>query len=396
MVAGLQRELETLLDPEVGRVRAWESGEFDRLSEGRPIVLMGAGGLGRRALAGLRRHGVEPLAFADNGRAGTEVDRLRVLSPSDAAAQYGRRAAFVVTIWGANSPHRFAHSKEQLRGLGCDVVCPFPPLFWKHAPVLLPFYLQDLPSHLHERRADVLRAFDIWHDDRSREEYVAQVRFRALADFDGLSHPVSDPQYFVTDLFDWDEHEWLLDAGAYDGDTIAGLTALRGDQFGHVLALEPDPANFARLQSRVAALPERIRGRIECRQVAVSSSPGTLHLDATGSASSSADVTASAGTIPIAADTVDHLAGGARPTFLKFDIEGGELAALEGARQTIVSHAPVVAVCVYHTQSHLWEIPLFLRALRKDYALFLRPHNEEGWDLVCYAVPQHRLGTGRA
>jgi hypothetical protein len=48
-------------------------------------------------------------------------------------------------------------------------------------------------------------------------------------------------------------------------------------------------------------------------------------------------------------------------------------------------------VCVYHLQNHLWKIPLMLREWRDDYAFFLRPHNEEGWDLVCYAVPRERL-----
>jgi hypothetical protein len=55
----------------------------------------------------------------------------------------------------------------------------------------------------------------------------------------------------------------------------------------------------------------------------------------------------------------------------------------------------VIAVCVYHTQDHLWRIPLLLKSWRDDYALFLRPHNEEGWDLVCYAVPRARLSGAR-
>src|SRR5580698_1152326 len=125
-------ELDALLLRDPAAVRSWERREFDRLSDGRPIVLMGAGGLGRRALAGLRRHGVEPLAFADNAARETRLDGVQVLSPTSAAEQFGARAAFVVTIWGANRPHRFAHSRAQLRGLGCDVVCSFPGLFWKH------------------------------------------------------------------------------------------------------------------------------------------------------------------------------------------------------------------------------------------------------------------------
>jgi FkbM family methyltransferase len=386
-----RRELEALLSRDPAAMRASELHEFDRLSGGRDIVLMGAGGLGRRALAGLRRHGVEPLAFADNGKHGTTLDGLPVLSPETAAREFGPRAAFVVTIWGANRPHRFAHSRAQLRALGCDVVCSFPTLFWKYSDTLLPFYLQDLPSRLLDQRADVRRAFDLWEDDASRAEYVAQVRFRMTADFDGLSHPAGHPQYFPDDLFSWSDDEWIVDGGAYDGDTVRMLSTLCGDGFGHLLALEPDPANFMKLQETVAGLSPAARVKVDCRQVALGCERRILHLDATGTAASATSVAPSARTIAVNAETLDSLVEGARPTFIKLDIEGFEVDALRGARTTIQRHAPVLAVCVYHTQDHLWRIPLLLRQWRDDYAFFLRPHNEEGWDLVCYAVPHARL-----
>ncbi len=374
-------------------MRVSERHAFDRLSGGRDIVLMGAGGLGRRTLAGLRRQGVEPLAFADNGtgRQGTMVDGLAVWSPEAAAREFGRRAAFVVTIWGANRPHRFAHSRDQLRALGCDVVCSFPALFWKYSEALLPFYLQDLPSRLLEEGAAVRAAFDLWHDDASCAEYVAQVRFRSSADFDGLSHPVAHPQYAPGDLFAWRDEEWIVDGGAYDGDSVRMWSALHGDRFGHILALEPDPGNFVKLQETVAALAPAARQKVDCRQVALASESGVLHLDATGTAASAATHAPSAGAIAVRAETIDSLLQGAGPTLIKLDIEGFEIDALRGARQTIEQFAPIVAVCVYHRQDHLWTIPLLLREMRDDYALFLRPHNEEGWDLVCYAVPRSRL-----
>ena len=318
-----------------------------------------------------------------------------MLSPEAAAREFGRRAAFVVTIWGANRPHRLAHSREQLRALGCDVACSFPPLFWKYSDALLPFYLQDVPSRLLDERAEVRRAFDLWEDDASRGEYVAQVRFRLNADFDGLSHPVAHPQYFPDDLFTWSDDEWIVDGGAYDGDTVRMVSAVYGDRFGHILALEPDPANFAALQATVAALSPAARAKVDCRQIALGSEGRTLHLDATGTAASTTSLAPSAGTIAVRAETLDSLVEGARPTFIKLDIEGFEMDALEGGRKTIQRHAPVLAVCVYHRQDHLWRIPLQLSALRDDYAFFLRPHNEEGWDLVCYAVPRARL-TGKA
>jgi hypothetical protein len=76
---------------------------------------------------------------------------------------------------------------------------------------------------------------------------------------------------------------------------------------------------------------------------------------------------------------------------IKMDIEGFELEALEGAREVIEKHQPILSICVYHRQNDLWRIPLFIRSLVKDYRLFLRPHDVDGWQLVCYAVPPNRL-----
>ena len=393
MVTSARTELDSLLARHLATQQHAEAREFDRLSGGRPIVLMGAGGLGRRALAGLRQSGVEPLAFVDNGpgRHGTSIDGVRVLSAAAAAREFGRTAAFVVTIWGAHHRHRFAQSREQLRQLGAEIVFPFPPLFWKHAGALLPFYLQDLPSKLLQQREDVRRAFEIWEDGASRAEYVSQVRFRLDADFDGLAHPVEHPQYFPPDLFAWSDREWIVDGGAYDGDTVRALSEIHGNRFEHLLAVEPDPGNFAKLTAVVEALPADVRARVDCRPVALGAEARTLYLDATGTAASATRTDATSGSVAVQAETIDRLVAGERPTFLKLDIEGFEIDALHGARETIRRHAPVLAVCVYHLQDHLWKIPLLLRSWRDDYAFFLRPHNEEGWDLVCYAVPRSRL-----
>jgi hypothetical protein len=143
----------------------------------------------------------------------------------------------------------------------------------------------------------------------------------------------------------------------------------------------------------VAQLPASLRSKIDCRAVALASDPGVLHLDATGTASSATTAEAGEGTIAVRAAPLDDLLAGAVPTFIKLDVEGAEPDALLGARGTIGAHGPVIAVCVYHRQDHLWRIPLMLREWRDDYAFFLRPHNEEGWDLVCYAVPRTRLAA---
>lgn len=386
--------LEALLAESVEDARARESRAFDDASRGRPIVLMGAGGLGRKTLAGLRASGVEPLAFVDNNasRQGTSIDGLQVLSPSDAAQRFGRNAAFCVTIWGANSPHRFAHSREQLAALGCDVVVPFPLLFWKYPEALLPYYLIDLPHRLLEQRDGVRAAWSLWEDDASRAEYLAQLRLRLYADFDGLAHPVAHPQYFPPDLFAWRSDECLVDGGAFDGDTIRAVLALHGGSFGRIIAFEPDPLNCATLEATIAALPPAVRAKVEARQLALGAAQGSLAMSPTGTAASTVGAAADASSITmVPVEALDDVIGTERPTFLKLDVEGAEPEALLGARRTIATCAPVCAICVYHTQDHLWRVPLLMRELCGDAAFFLRPHNEEGFDVICYAVPRERL-----
>jgi hypothetical protein len=80
-----------------------------------------------------------------------------------------------------------------------------------------------------------------------------------------------------------------------------------------------------------------------------------------------------------------------RPTYIKMDIEGGELSALKGARGIIQKEMPILAICLYHRYDDLWRIPLYVQSLVRGYHFFLRPYEIEGWQLVCYAIPTIRL-----
>jgi hypothetical protein len=82
------------------------------------------------------------------------------------------------------------------------------------------------------------------------------------------------------------------------------------------------------------------------------------------------------------------------PTYIKFDVEGFELEALMGAAQVLSRTRPILAVSSYHVQDHLWKVPLLLASLLQErYNFFLCPHGAESWDLVCYAIPEERVGA---
>jgi FkbM family methyltransferase len=386
-----ETELESLLSEPLSAVIDRERSTFDKLTAPltRFIVLFGAGNLGRKTLAGLRQVGIKPLAFADNNSAlwGKTVDDLLVLSPADASQQFGQRASFVITIWRAGADDRMAERIWQLTNLGCARVIAFGPLFWKFPDIFLPHYALDMPHKATLQAEDIRKVFSLWADDASRYEFLAQIRWRILSDFDGLPSPVAHEIYFPTDLVSRRMDETFVDCGAFDGDTIKSFLKMYGTSFERIFAFEPDAASFRKLRAYISTLSEVSKARIMLYPMGVGARGERVLFNAAGNESSSVG----SGTSYIDSIALDEALAGAHPTFIKMDIEGSELEALEGSRGLISRNLPMLAISVYHRQDHLWSIPLALRALSNQYRFFLRPHNLEVWDLVCYGVPENRL-----
>ena len=163
-----------------------------------PIVLFGAGNLGRRTLSLVRAHGRAVAAFIDNDSNlwGGVIDDVPVLSPADASARFADDGLAVVTIWRAEGGHDFSVTREGLMRRGWRRVESFIPLFWGYGADALPYITIDLQTRVLEARDDVIAAAALWSDERSLREYVDQIRWRLTADFGALS-PAEPDQYFA-------------------------------------------------------------------------------------------------------------------------------------------------------------------------------------------------------
>src|SRR6266851_4949964 len=75
-----------------------------------------------------------------------------------------------------------------------------------------------------------------------------------------------------------------------------------------------------------------------------------------------------------------------RVDFIKMDIEGGELAALRGARRTLAAFRPKLAISVYHRVEDFFAIPQFLTELDLGYRLHLEHYSMIQWETVLYAI----------
>ncbi len=191
------------------------------------IVLFGSGPLGRLTLAGLRRAGVEPLAFVDNQERlwGQLVADLPVLSPREAIRHYGQSAVFVVTVFNGSAVHR------QLASLGVERMTHFAWLYWKY-PQAFPNFGGSCRPEAFLRAAGDVTAFDLWADDHSRREFVEQLQWRLTTDSAQLApaSPAAET-YFPSDLLRPSPQEAFVDCGAFDGDSLRAFLQQYGDHF---------------------------------------------------------------------------------------------------------------------------------------------------------------------
>ncbi len=68
------------------------------------------------------------------------------------------------------------------------------------------------------------------------------------------------------------------------------------------------------------------------------------------------------------------------------DVEGAELEALKGAETLIKQNKPDLAICVYHTPNHIWDIPFYLEGLGLGYKFCLRNYTSFISETVLYAA----------
>jgi FkbM family methyltransferase len=170
----------------------------------------------------------------------------------------------------------------------------------------------------------------------------------------------------------------LVDIGAHDGLLTIPLARLPGSR---VLAFEPLPNAFARLQAALHATFGEAPANVECHHLALGDHEGSITLampvlDGVAqeqwastakdyAAHVSARVTVERFTVPMR--SLDDFAL-ADVTAIKLDAEGAEYEILRGARETLLRCRPVLTLEVEerHRQGSTYAVPAYLDALGYD------------------------------
>ncbi|QTH42268.1 FkbM family methyltransferase [Cohnella sp. LGH] len=187
-------------------------------------------------------------------------------------------------------------------------------------------------------------------------------------------------QYFEAPIMIPQPNEVFVDAGCCDCGTSLLFREWCGGNYDKIYAFEPDPECYDKCQS---AINQEQLHNIELLNAGAWSCDDQLNFNSAGDGASSIN---SEGAISINVRSIDGVLKGERATLIKLDIEGAELQALKGARETIVKHRPRLAVCVYHKPEDLLEIQLYLQSLIPDYKFYIRHYSNFWCETVLYAV----------
>lgn len=198
----------------------------------------------------------------------------------------------------------------------------------------------------------------------------------------GCSKWQNDTEHQYFDFLDkYPEGGAFVDAGCFDCDTSFRFSRWCGGKYSKIFAFEPDEKNIQKCK-RIAN--QKGLERIEFYQVGLAKESGTAAFCAMGSAGSYISEESEL-MQQIILRSLDEIVDDTRVSFIKMDIEGAELSALQGAENTIQRDKPLCAISVYHKPGDMLIIMDYLKSLVPEYKFALRHYSNSSAETVLYA-----------
>lgn len=354
----------------------------------KPLVLYGAGNLGRMARAYFDFLEIPVDIAVDVNAPRLREDPfwsgVRLMVPDEVPVDLRRNALLAVCV--ATSP--YTPLAEQLAAVGWTDVLPFYDIAEAYRPrhplsngwFAEPFTAKD--------EANIATVLDGWADDMSRAHHLQFLAWRRLRQewhFSGAPVTTGD-RYFIPEvLSEIGSHPRVLDVGAHHGEVAQHFVEMWSG-FGRLWMIEPDVDSLDCIRRWLATLDHGQRNRIRLLDRAIGSSAERRQFF---SGLGYASQFSAEGNRLVETTTIDVL--GVDPTYVKLHLEGWELDALMGAIETLKQHRPIIAATVYHNRLGLWETPLWLMRLFEgsapEYRFYFRLHSWCGTGAVVYGVP---------
>lgn len=238
-----------------------------------------------------------------------------------------------------------------------DYIYPFDPKYG------LASYRFNWVSYWMKHKEEIIQIYENLPDETSKKVYFEFLKSIITNTVYRGKQQVSKKKYF--EGYIPLEKEVFLNIGSYVGDTIFYFLEDRNEQFEKIYACEGDPQFCARLVENLGMLPQELREKIHI---------DTLYLDTEN------------------AQRYDDK----EITLINMDIEGAEKEVITGLKKCIVKNRPVLAICAYHKEEDILELPLLIQELFDNYIITFRKYATVYSDrlgcaeLVMYAIPEER------
>ncbi|MDQ3279464.1 MAG: FkbM family methyltransferase [Bacteroidota bacterium] len=232
--------------------------------------------------------------------------------------------------------------------------------------------------------ASILAEQELYHDlyeqlgdKESKDTLVQLLNFRLNRDVNSLRNFQFriHEQYFEP-FIALPENATFIDGGGFDGATSLYFASLY-PKYRSIYFFEPNEMIIPTAKEKLKELPN-----LHFYEKGLWSSTTTLQFDNTLSSASKLSLE---GNISIPTVSIDEIVTD-KVDFIKLDIEGAEYEAIIGAKETIVTYKPILAVCVYHAQKDYLRIPSLIQQYRNDYKIYLRHYTQGVFETVMYFI----------
>ncbi len=340
------------------------------------IVLYGAGNSCRNFIGWLKSKGFSPIAICDSYRVGEKFGEYVISDFRDILKKHKNVKVII-------SAFRFY---DEIRQLLLKYIDEKDILFTEKDINIS--YLIDHQARYkkfaEENKNKLEKVYHLLADDISKKTFINVLKGRITGNNNFFKDCYTENQYFAEDIIKLSDNECFVDGGAFTGDSIADFIKQSNNKFNKIHSFEPDKKNYLKLLETKAKYKNNDRiftynaGLYQCNKK-IGFSDDMLafsnRINENFNDINSIEVVA-----------IDNIIDD-RVTFIKMDIEGAELDALKGAKETILKNKPKLAICVYHKNEDLFEIPNYINSLGLDYKYYMRHHSNEGYyETVFYAI----------
>lgn len=353
------------------------------LLSGRKIILYGVGGgFVTFSVFVLKKYGLTASAVLDRKFKSRDTHfGIPAFSPLEyRPTNEDKESAVVVITIGKSEFH--AEIFNCLREMGFKNVILATDIYEYHLPHESVELTEKGFDYYLENKKEILTGFDLFDDDLSREIYTQFLQTHMQRNPVRISsHPLAE-QYFPRDIVLDKGCSRYISCGAYNGDTVIRLNALHG-KVEAIACFEPDLRNYGLLVKYLCKAHKDIAGNVVVFPCGVFSRECQLHFE---SGNDFNGMISEEGESLIQCVAMDHVLPGFCPTYITMDVEGSEIEALHGAEVLIRESRPDLAICVYHSPNHIWNVPLYLKGLQLGYKFYLRNYTSFPSETVLYAT----------